>query len=446
MVCFSPATHFYSLTLLVICDTCFQSLCISLSFSAMFQDPTFNSQRSQASGPRERTTPFPGLVGFPTELDYPADSERATPDRLDSLSFDGDKGFTGDHRARYGSLFALVSRCSYLDSSCGSVTFRPKSSANLLSRNVQRLPYRSELYSGLSSPAWSTTKSGVSSPAYTLPRTPGTSSYPTPVLGTRHLHPHPTPPCIPSQHFGGESSTFSPTYSPWTLPATIASSPVTSVTDAHTRYVTRDIHATRYERPPPSQPRFLPSFSVPTTGSAYGSHETGLQLTIQHPKPLRADASIPQLLSYGLTVPADAHAYSFMPYDANGRLNITSDSAEDEEAKDDVQYMPCSTKPAKKTFGCSHCSRAFARTQDLTRHMKTVHGEGKQWVCCGVPMGEAYRYRISADAVKIGPMEHDGVLMIGGCGREFGRKDTYAKHLKSVRTRCVGDTDALYHS
>ena len=140
------------------------------------------------------------------------------------------------------------------------------------------------------------------------------------------------------------------------------------------------------------------------------------------------------------------YAYPFVPYDADGQLNGNSFPLEVEEAKGNTRYMPSSRKQAKKNFACSHCSRAFARSQDLTRHMKTVHSEGKQWVCCGVPMSEAHRYKISADAVKIGPMEHDGVLMIGGCGREFGRKDTYAKHLKSVRTRCVGDVDALYHS
>ena len=231
---------------------------------------------------------------------------------------------------------------------------------------------------------------------------------------------------------------FSPAHSPWAVPATIAS-PATVVTDASTRDVTRDLHATRYEHLPPSQPRLPSSFGAPIASPAYASQENSLQLTLHQPVARHADGSVHHLGSYGsATSRGDALAGSYrsVPYGADG-----------EDSKDGMQLMLSSIKPAKKKpFACSDCSRAFARTQDLTRHMKTIHGEGKQWVCCGVPMSEAHNYKISADAIRIGPMEHEGGLMIGGCGREFGRKDTYAKHLMSVRTRCAGNVEALYHS
>ena len=242
---------------------------------------------------------------------------------------------------------------------------------------------------------------------------------------------------------------FSPSHSPWAMPATI-SSPATVVTDASTRDVTRDMHATRYEHLPPSQPCLPSSFGITIASPAYSSQENSLQLTLHQPVARHADASVHHLGSYGSTTPrgdALAGSYNFVPYGAGGHFDGAMVGAEGEDTKDGVQLMLSSIKPAKKKpFACSDCSRAFARTQDLTRHMKTIHGEGKQWVCCGVPMSEAHNYKISADAIRIGPMEHEGVLMIGGCGREFGRKDTYAKHLKSVRTRCAGNVEALYHS
>ncbi|KAM5531468.1 hypothetical protein V8D89_014858 [Ganoderma adspersum] len=395
----------------------------------MFQDTSLNCQGSQTSGPRNPASPFPSLVVFPPEIDNPAHGEHQPLDWVETLAVDDDKGFTEN---------------------CGGSMLRaPEMSVNPYC-NIQGLPYQQELYFGLSSPTWSTTESDFSSPAYTgtLPRTPVTL-HPTPVLGIPHLHPNHTSPNAPAQQFGGELSMFSPAHSPWAVPATI-SSPATVVTDASARNVTRDMHATRYEHHPPSQPRLPSSFGIPIASPAYGSQETGLQLTLHQPAALRADGSAHHLMSYGSATGDDAaleSSYSFIPYGADGHFNGTMVAAENEDTKDGMQYMSASTKPAKKKpFACSHCSRAFARTQDLTRHMKTVHGEGKQWVCCGVPVSEEHNYKISADAIRIGPMEHEGVLMIGGCGREFGRKDTYAKHLKSVRTRCVGDVDALYHS
>ncbi|KAI1790290.1 hypothetical protein LXA43DRAFT_518920 [Ganoderma leucocontextum] len=392
----------------------------------MFQDTSFDFQGSLAPGARDPATQFPSLVVFPPKLDNAAGTEETPLDWLDSLSFDDGKVLTADHG--------------------GSLTFTPKTSVNPY-HNPPQLPYHRELYSALPSPAWSTTESGFSSPAYTLPSTPGTF-YPTPVLSTQHLHPYHTHSSVPTQQSGGESSTFNPSHSPWAFPATILSSSAIAVTDA-TRYVTRDMHATRYERlrDPPSQPRFQP-FSAPTIGTTHGAQETGPQLILYQPKPLRADVSAHHLLSYGLptarTDVSDPH--DGISYDTDGQLNGTTASSEGKESNDDMQYMASST-PTEKNFVCSHsgCSRAFTRPQDLARHKKTVHREGKQWVCCGVPMSEAHEYKISADAVNIGPMEHEGVLMIGGCGREYGRKDTYAKHLKSVRSRCVGDVDALYH-
>ncbi|PIL24775.1 transcription factor [Ganoderma sinense ZZ0214-1] len=402
----------------------------------MLQDTSLNSRGSQTSSPRDQPAQFPNLVVFPPELDNPTRGEQEPLDWLDNLSNDEDKRTIAPHVA--------------------SIPLTLQTSANPHD-NIEQIPYQQELalYS-LSSPVWSTTESGFSSPAYTLPRTP-INPYPTPVLGSQHLHPYYTPPITPAQQSNGGSRVVHPTRLPLALPATISSF-ATVGTDAQTRDVTCDIHAARHhERSPLPQPRLSSSFGLPFPSSAYGTQETSLQLTLHQPMPSRAGGSALQLVCYGsaATSRADSDAtpysYNFIPYGSDGQINGTEVAAEVEASKDGSQNMSSSVNPAKKAkknFACSQCSRAFARTQDLTRHMKTVHSEGKQWVCCGVPMSDAQDYKISADAVTIGPMEHEGVLMIGGCGRKFGRKDTYAKHLKSARTRCVGirNLDALYHS
>ena len=107
--------------------------------------------------------------------------------------------------------------------------------------------------------------------------------------------------------------------------------------------------------------------------------------------------------------------------------------------------------PYATRYACSLCSGTVSRLQDLPRHNTSIHLNAKPWVCCGVPIEDAAKYEISADAVAIGPMEHDTgagkIMTIGGCGHTFKRKDTYMHHLRGVRygRRCVGNPHGWYH-
>ena len=98
---------------------------------------------------------------------------------------------------------------------------------------------------------------------------------------------------------------------------------------------------------------------------------------------------------------------------------------------------------------CHICpDKSFGRTAELQRHMETCHrGEGapSRWVCCGVPLRDAVRHGVPADALaSMQRTEYFGIAMVGGCGVRFSRKDAYQRHLNRRDNQCYGDADGEY--
>ncbi|KAH7928439.1 hypothetical protein BV22DRAFT_208149 [Leucogyrophana mollusca] len=91
-------------------------------------------------------------------------------------------------------------------------------------------------------------------------------------------------------------------------------------------------------------------------------------------------------------------------------------------------------------WACPHCSwvQRNHRTPDLKRHIRTHtrFQRPAQWVCCGVAMEMSGAYKVPADAQ---PYTFQGQPMIGGCGKEFSRRDALKRHLDNKHITCVGD-------
>ncbi|KAI0336989.1 hypothetical protein BDW22DRAFT_1309055, partial [Trametopsis cervina] len=92
---------------------------------------------------------------------------------------------------------------------------------------------------------------------------------------------------------------------------------------------------------------------------------------------------------------------------------------------------------------CETCSRTFvkARNPDFRRHVLSHYPDeafklGGPVVCCGVPVALRSTYGVPEGAeVKY----FDGEAMVGGCGKEFSRKDALGRHLENKNVGCVGD-------
>ncbi|KAF9241168.1 hypothetical protein BU15DRAFT_61117 [Melanogaster broomeanus] len=95
-------------------------------------------------------------------------------------------------------------------------------------------------------------------------------------------------------------------------------------------------------------------------------------------------------------------------------------------------------------WACPHCKwvQRNHRTPDLKRHIRTHTRLQRpaQWICCGVPLRDAKNYDLPEDAK---PYIRDGVTMIGGCGKEFSRRDALKRHLDNEHLTCVGDFSAF---
>ncbi|EGN98363.1 hypothetical protein SERLA73DRAFT_138752 [Serpula lacrymans var. lacrymans S7.3] len=98
-------------------------------------------------------------------------------------------------------------------------------------------------------------------------------------------------------------------------------------------------------------------------------------------------------------------------------------------------------RPTKSNpWACPHCSwvQRNHRTPDLKRHIRT-HTRFQQpalWVCCGVALELSGPYVIPEDAQ---PYDFQGRMMIGGCGKEFSRRDALKRHLDNHNITCIGD-------
>ncbi|KAG1872394.1 hypothetical protein DFJ58DRAFT_761293 [Suillus subalutaceus] len=95
-------------------------------------------------------------------------------------------------------------------------------------------------------------------------------------------------------------------------------------------------------------------------------------------------------------------------------------------------------------WACPYCKwvQRNHRTPDLKRHIRTHtrFERPAQWVCCGIPAESAALYNVPHNAT---PYIHNGKQMIGGCGKEFSRRDALKRHLGNDHISCVGDIDAF---
>ncbi|KAH9926612.1 uncharacterized protein BXZ73DRAFT_49300, partial [Epithele typhae] len=92
---------------------------------------------------------------------------------------------------------------------------------------------------------------------------------------------------------------------------------------------------------------------------------------------------------------------------------------------------------------CPHCPfiQHSRRTPDLKRHIATHGQPDVVWTCRGVPLRYAEDPKYTGMAV---PMEEVqaavecGRTMVGGCMKEFSRKDALTRHLKNRQLSCAG--------
>lgn len=105
-----------------------------------------------------------------------------------------------------------------------------------------------------------------------------------------------------------------------------------------------------------------------------------------------------------------------------------------------------SESPVTKSnpWACPYCRwvQRNHRTPDLKRHIRTHTRLQRpaQWVCCGVPLQDAENYSIPADAKSYA---WAGETMIGGCCKEFSRRDALKRHLDNDHINCVGNFSAF---
>lgn len=82
-----------------------------------------------------------------------------------------------------------------------------------------------------------------------------------------------------------------------------------------------------------------------------------------------------------------------------------------------------------------HYEQENRRMPDFRRHMETHLPKGRFW-CSGVPVDVAHQYGIPA-GVK--PFWLHGEERIGGCGKNFSRRDARKRHLDNPNIGCVHD-------
>ncbi|KAI0339287.1 hypothetical protein BDW22DRAFT_1487066 [Trametopsis cervina] len=98
---------------------------------------------------------------------------------------------------------------------------------------------------------------------------------------------------------------------------------------------------------------------------------------------------------------------------------------------------------------CETCSWTFKKTRplDFRRHVLSHFPDeaakiGGPVVCCGVPVALRSAYGIGED-VEVSYFA--GTAMVGGCGKEFSRKDALGRHLENKNLGCVGDLKGNWH-
>ena len=98
-------------------------------------------------------------------------------------------------------------------------------------------------------------------------------------------------------------------------------------------------------------------------------------------------------------------------------------------------------------FHCRHCDfvQHNHRLQDFRRHVANHYRSIIYWTCCGVAQSDAAMYGLDMASGDLEVVERNGVKLVGGCGRQFGRKDAYKRHLDDPNNDCAGDIDAVWH-
>ncbi|KAF8133810.1 hypothetical protein EV363DRAFT_1214339 [Boletus edulis] len=113
-----------------------------------------------------------------------------------------------------------------------------------------------------------------------------------------------------------------------------------------------------------------------------------------------------------------------------------------------AQTTPGITPPTPEAkynpWACPYCQwvQRNHRTPDLKRHIRTHTRLRRpaQWVCCGVPVEDANNYKVPADAKSY---VLGGETMIGGCRKEFSRRDALKRHLDNDHINCIGNFAAF---
>ncbi|KAF8842190.1 hypothetical protein BDN67DRAFT_1001828 [Paxillus ammoniavirescens] len=124
--------------------------------------------------------------------------------------------------------------------------------------------------------------------------------------------------------------------------------------------------------------------------------------------------------------PAKRPRHSPLPRNAQAALGVVPGSA------------------AKNPWACPYCKwvQRNHRTPDLKRHIRTHTRLQRpaQWVCCGVPLKDAENYVLPEDAKSL---VWEGKTMVGGCGKEFSRRDALKRHLNNDHITCIGNFSAF---
>lgn len=102
--------------------------------------------------------------------------------------------------------------------------------------------------------------------------------------------------------------------------------------------------------------------------------------------------------------------------------------------------IPATPVAKNNPWACPYCKwvQRNHRTPDLKRHIRTHTRLQRpaQWVCCGVPVEDVKHYNLPADAKSY---LWGGETMIGGCCKEFSRRDALKRHLDNDHISCIGN-------
>ena len=105
---------------------------------------------------------------------------------------------------------------------------------------------------------------------------------------------------------------------------------------------------------------------------------------------------------------------------------------------------PATPMAKNNPWACPYCKwvQRNHRTPDLKRHIRTHTRLQRpaQWVCCGVPVEDAENYNLPVDAQSY---VWEGETMIGGCRKEFSRRDALKRHLDNDHISCIGNFAAF---